>query len=800
MSYVNCFVASARDWKLNLTNMLLNIFITALRNLFKHKVISLIKLGGLAISIASFLFIFYYVYDELTYDRFHSNAARIYRITQTFITPENTQNIRFTHQKLGPFMKRSYAQVEDFVRLEDCSGMMGPDKIHEKGIVFADASILKVFSYQMIEGSERALSTQGSIVLSETLATRYFDGPALGKKILVDGTMLEVTGIIRDVPKNSDKWISAIIHGSFGGEEDKGLSFIHDTYIMLRHPDDAAAIRDALPKIAEGLHKDAGMEVRMGYDMQALTDLHFYKGVEMDNPKGNKANVMILALVAIILLGVATVNFVNLTTVSSLDRAKEIGIRKVTGAYNRQLIMQFMTESLMSVSIAALLAVLFVNLMNVFYQGISGKVIELSNDHDLFVMGGMAVILIVIITLSSYYPAHVLTSTNPVNVLKGKSHVRRSGWMQGIFTTGQFAMSTGLLLFLTVILFQMDFMQSSDLGFVKDRVIVAKAPEDSVFMARINSYKSELLRHSAIEQVSIGGFASNLGTTDPFASPLWLEVGGEKKQYIIPNISVDKSYPSLLKLKIVEGQSFDQIEGESVRGKVLVNEAFVKMSGLREVIGQKVSTYGGEGVVIGVVKDFHFRSLHNSIEPMAIMGLDEQRADARYIFIKASAADLSEIKSHWTQVFDQPIDYFFLDDFFNAQYKSDNDLRMLFVYFTLLTIVVSVSGLFGLILYNVSLRTREIGIRKVLGAGIVQLITLLSSQFFKPVLVGAFAGLSIALVFAHQWLDSFAYHISLTWVIAVIPVVSIIIMSMMIVFYRTYRSAIVNPVDVLKND
>ncbi|HEY0769741.1 MAG TPA: ABC transporter permease, partial [Sphingobacteriaceae bacterium] len=667
--------------------MLQHYLVIAVRNLARHKTFSLINIGGLAVSLASCLFIFYYVYDEFTYDRFHEKAGRIVRITQTFTTPESTQNIRFTNQKVGLHLHRVYPQVENYVRFEDGELRLGKSKIKEKGAFRTDPTVFEVFSYPLIKGNpQTALAQPHSIVLSESLAEKYFDGDPIGSTLEVEGEPHTVTGIMQDVPSNSDKWVSALIRGEFGGEEIPNLYFTYDTYLLLRKPEDAVFIRKNLASVAAALH-DQSQPVRMGYEMQALTSLHFFHGTEMDNPKGNKTNVYIFALVALVLLVVSVFNFINLTTMRALARAKEVGIRTTSGAQRSQRVRQFLSESLLAVSAAGCIAVVIINVFKLIFESISGKTIALSNPHDLTILGTTLLLLILIVVCSSFYPAWILSSYHPIQVLRGKNagHVG-GGSIRKTFTVGQFALSTALMLFLTAILLQMDFMHSADLGFTKEEILVLKAPEDSLVSTNLAYYKNEFLKNKAVEQVSVGGFASNLGTHEPFASPIFISTGAEERQLIVPNIVVDKDYPGMLQLKVQHGKAFSEMESEDIGRSALVNQSFVKLAGWADPIGKKIRTYGGEALVTGVVADFHFQSLHKRIEPIAIMGMNPKTPDARYFYLKTSAKNLDEIKVLWRKLFPaHEFDYFFLNEFFDAQYKADENLRLLFLYFTLLT-------------------------------------------------------------------------------------------------------------------
>jgi putative ABC transport system permease protein len=776
----------------------------AWRNLTKHKLFSLINIGGLGVSLASCIFIFYFIFDEVTYDYHHKNGERIYRLTQTFITLENTQNIRWTHQKIGPFLKRIYPQVEDFVRMEDVRAQMGRDKILEKGVVKADRSILEIFSFPLVMGDvQTALLKPGSIVLSEALADKYFHGDAMGRSLLINGEWLEVTAIMEDVPSNTDKWISAIISEDFPGEEAEQQYYVYDTYILLKSSQDSEFIKSKLNDASAVFQHGSAQELKTSFDMQPLRGLHFYHGVEMDNPKGNITHVLILAAVAVALLLVALINFINLTTVRSLERAKEVGIRKVAGAHRSQLVRQFVAEAFVSIALASIVATISLTSFRIVFQQVSGKTLQVSSHSTMII--AILGLMVMVALLASFYPSWILSKYKPASVLRGRFSSGEGGGstIRKIFTTAQFALSTALLVFLTINLLQMKFMRSTDLGFSKEKILAVKAPEeDSTLAQNIEYIKHEWLQNKSVLGVSVGGFASNLGTREPFASPLWMsDEGQEKRQLIVPNITVDKTYPSMLALKIVQGQSFSDLREHHAKGKALVNEAFVRLAGWKDPIGKKVRTYSGEGVVVGVVKDFHFQSLHHAIEPMAILGMDDQRPDVRYFFLKTTPSALNDLHVTWNKLFpNETMEYFFLDDFFNEQYRADENLQTVFWYFTILTIVVSASGLLGLTLYQVTLKTKEIGIRKILGAGTGSLIVQLSQHFMKLVFTGTVIGIFAGSWFSHKWLANFSYQVPLNFLSYLFPAVLLLILGLLIVVSKTYQGATKNPVDNLRQE
>lgn len=779
--------------------MFLNYIQVAFRQLLRRKTFSIINIGGLALSLVSCIFIFYFVYDELTYDRHNEHADRIHRLTIVFKTPDNEQNLLWTHQKIGPYFKRVYPQVEEFVRFADVEAKFGASKLTEPGVVIADASVFSVFTYPFLEGNPNtALQHPKSIVLSETLAKKYFHGMAMGQTVDLQGVPFIVTGVMKDAPSNSDKWVSAIASDDMGSEADEQLSFMYETYILLKDPSHTSFVRSQLNTAAGTLHRKMG-DVEYKLDMQALTSLHFWHGTGMDHPKGNEANTIILAVVAVTLLIVALFNFINLTTVVSLERAKEVGIRKVAGAQKFELIRQFLAESGLSVFLAALLGSITMFVLSSIFENVSGKTISFDKESDQLIVGLIVTILIAVALFSSFYPAWILSSYRPIKALKKDIRVTSGNVVRRVLVITQFALSTALLIFLTTILVQTDFMQNSDKGFTTDKIVVVHLPEDSVSQAHAPFIRNEFLNESSVKAVAIGGFGSTPGTKEVVASPLTIFVNGEKRDPIVANIVADKHYTSMLGLNAMVGESFHDIGNESAQGKAVINESFAKLAGWKNPIGETVTTYGGTAKVIGVIPDFHFKSLHNKIDPLVIMGQNEQQPDARYLYIQTNSNDIEQLSVTWNKLFPgQPFDYQFLNSYFDEQYRSEQILQSIFLYFTFLTILIASSGLLALTMYHVDSKTKEISIRKVLGANTSSLIQLLSKGFFRLTLVGIVIGIGAGALISSEWLAGFAYHVSLGVVTIVFPVVLITIVSLVILVYKTYRGAVSNPVTGLR--
>ena len=784
--------------------MLVNTIRLAIRHLTRHKTFSLINIGGLAVSLASCVFIFFFVYDEFSYDRFHEKSSRIYRLTVLFQTPESTQNLLWTHQKTGPYLKRVYPQVEDFVRIEDVEAVFGKTNKETKGIVKTDPSVFDVFTYPLIEGNPNtALKEPHTIVISESLAKKYFHGLAMGQFVEIDNRPYTVTGVMKDVPSNTDKWVNALANGGdFGGEEDADLGFTYQTYILLREGEDPEFIRNKLSEAAQVMHRKSGTDLNFGIHMQALTDLHFWTGTGMDNPKGNEANTKILAVVAVVLLLVALFNFINLTTVISLERAKEVGVRKVAGAQRGELVRQFLGESGVAVLIAAVLAFILTLAMKSVFTSVSGKQISFNNENDLWIIGITMLLLMMTAIISSIYPASILSSYKPVKALRNQKEVYSGGnVLRKILTTVQFGLSTALLIFLSTVLYQTDFMKSTNTGFNKEKIVVLNMPGDSASMAHTNFYIEEFLKVRSVSDVAIGGFGSTPGTADVTSSPVTIIVDGQKREPVISNFTADKQYTAMLGLNAIEGKSLHDLDESEVQGKAIVNESFARLSGWKDPIGQQIHNFAGDAVIVGIIPDFHFKSLHNKIEPLIIVGQSRQNPDARHMFIKTTSNDMNELRAAWQHTIpDEPFGYKFLNDYFDQQYQAETTLETIFLYFTILTIVIAGSGLLGLTIHHVEKKTKEISIRKVLGAGVSSLIHLLSKEFFYLTIGGIIIGSVAGAMLASEWLSGFAYHIEPGVRTLLMPVMIILGIAGTILVYKTYQGSNQNPVKGLKHE
>lgn len=780
--------------------MIYNNLKLILRLLVRSKLFSFINIGGLAIGLASCVLIIYYVQDELSFDRFNERADRIHRVTTTFIDPPNTNRLRFTDQKIGPYLKRNQPQIEEVVRFSDftCKVQWRGDLIVEPNIFSTDASVFKVFSYPLVAGNpETVFSKKNSIVLSENLADKYFKGDAIGKELTINQQVFEVTGIMKDVPTNSDKWVNGLVYEEFPGEESPGIQIRFDTYVLFKSTDDSKDFQSALDQAAVYIFNQDKNELGTKYEIQALSDLHFVQGIQMDNAKGNMANIYVFIIVAGILLLVAIFNFINLTTVKSLERAKEVGVRKVIGATPFQLVKQFLGESTVSTVLSSAIAVVLIVSAYPVYNLVTGKTIQFNSINDLILIVIIILLLVVVTLMASIYPAWVLTGFKPISILKGNfSRQAKGQWVRKIFIAGQFGLCAALLVFLMVVVQQLKYSRQTDLGFNKEEILVIEIPNGS----DVTAIKNSIASVSGVSGVSVGSWQSVPGGMAG-SLPIWYKVSGQEHEIQAQSIEADPIYPDLLELKVLSGKPIKDYPDSQLGEIVLINETLARQTGWTDPVGQTMETFSFSGkkkvTVAGVVRDFHFKSLHSAIDPLIYFPVTD--GGGSNLFVRLQSNNLDEIKTTWKKLIpDNPIQFSFLNDSFDKQYKAEETMFLLLLTFAGLTIALAGLGLFGLTAYVVETRTKEIGIRKVLGAGSKSIIQLLSIDFIKLVLMGAIGGSVVSYFFSGDWLEQFAYKIELTVWLAAIPIGLILVFAIAIISFRTYSAAQLNPANTLK--
>ncbi|MEO5681406.1 MAG: FtsX-like permease family protein [Chitinophagaceae bacterium] len=793
--------------------MIKNYFKVAFRNLWRHRTFSFINILGLTVGLTAFFLIFMYVKFELSYDAFNSKADRIYRVVADLKTPSETLRTSGPGWAVGPNIKEEFAEVEAVARVTGDNILVrkGEIKFREENAIWADSSLFKIFDFTLSKGNPRtALSEPFSIVFTETAAKKYFgkEDP-MGKTLLLTGDAFPstVTGIIKDIPENSqvkaDMLVSmSTITAKFNKTLDsQWANYGNRTYILLKPQVKAASLLAKLPAFLEKRNGTEMKRLQMFPTLllEPLRDVYLHSTRD-GNKTGNSGNVYIFSIIALFILVIACINFVNLTTARSAERAKEVGIRKVVGAGKGQLAKQFIGESVLICVIAFVLAVIAAALLLSPFNQLSGKIIA----QSIFEHGAYLLILFVIAVaigiLAGIYPALVLSSFQPVKVLKGRFATGTKGTIlrKGL-VVAQFTISIALIIGTIVVYAQMKYMRSQDLGFNKEQKLIIDSQGDPAK----NTLKQSIASIPGVQATSLAGSVPGGGNPGAYS-----QVENKKGDMQIANLDLyftDFDYIPQYQIKIVAGRAFSKEMGTDTTQAMLLNETAVKLFGYssaKDIIGKKFDQWGRKGTVIGVTEDFHFRSLQEVIKPLS-MRIEPDRCYLISATVTAAQvpATIAAIESKWKALIpNRPFSYFFLDEFFDKQYRSEMRFGKLFLNFALLAIFISCLGLLGLASYSTMQRTKEIGIRKVMGASVGGIVNLLSRDFLVLVLISFVVAAPIAWYGMHSWLKDFAYRIDISWWVFVLAGIIAVVIALGTISFQAIKAAVANPVKSLRTE
>jgi putative ABC transport system permease protein len=793
--------------------MFKNYFKIAFRNLWRHRVFSGINILGLTVGMTACFLIFLYVRFELSYDKFHSKGDRIYRIICDIKTPTETMKPGGPAWAVGAHLMGGFPQLEAAVRTtsDEILVRKGNIKFQEKNSLWADSSFFEMFDFILIKGNKRTvLNDPLNIVFSESAAKKYFgNSDPVGQTVLItgDGLTAKITGIMKDIPENSmikaDMIVSmnTITRKLYPGLDDQWANYGNRTYVLLKPGTNAAVFQKQLPAFLEKNNGGQMKELNM-YPTLMLEKFPdaYLTSVRNDNNSGSIKNVYIFSIVAVFILLIACFNFINLTTARSAERAKEVGIRKVVGAERQQLTRQFIGESVLVCVIAFILTLGAAALLLPSFNKLAGKTLSNSIFENIGFVGILFLASIGIGVLAGLYPALVLSSFKPVTVLKGRFSTGTKGILlrKGLVVS-QFTISIALIISTIIVYLQMSFMRNQDLGFSKDQMMVIDSNGDPAKDAFIHEVKGlpNVKSVSASSSVPGGG---NAGAYSKIQN-----VKGEMQIANLDVYFVDFDYLKQFDMKLAAGRGFSRDFITDTAQAMILNEAAVKMFGYRsakDAVGRDFDQWGRKGKIIGVMKDFHYKGLQQEIKPLS-MRIEPTRCGL--VSIKVSAnnlpATISAIENKWNALIPaRPFSYFFLDEFFNDQYKSEQRFGKLFLNFAILAIIISCLGLLGLASYNTMQRTREIGIRKVLGASIPNIVNLLSKDFLKLVGIAIMIASPIAYFAMHKWLNDFAYRIPISWWIFVVAAVSATLIAIITVSFQAIKAAVSNPVTSLRSE
>jgi putative ABC transport system permease protein len=780
--------------------MVKNYIKIAWRNLLKHKSFSFVNIFGLAIGITVCLIIFIYIRHELTFDQYNKNAERIARITATVHAPESDIAMAPTPALLAPMIQKLYPEVEAAVRLEKSieTVRFNDDYFKESDFYWADQTAFKVFSFEVLEGTlTAALDKPGTIVITSSIAKKYFgNGSAIGRVMRCNNVNRVVMAVIKDRPANSDIRIDALLSHDYSTVREWMDGFSAYTFVLFNKKINLKIFEKKLAGLSKNyvqpeLDRAGAPNYTTEFLVEPLSDVHFSKNKHDDTPKGNRHYNYLFSTLAIFILVIALLNYINLSTARAAERAKEVGIRKVSGALPFQLIRQFLFESFLLITIAWLLSFLMLYFAVPFVNRlIQTKLTFEWTDIALFT----GVIFIVTFLLAGFYPAFVLSSFKPVKVLKGNWRNTGKGiWLRKTITVTQFAIASALIMGAIVIYNQMQFLEKKDLGYTKDQLLNIYLPRDSAHQGAVTAFVNALRQQSSIKQVTIGGGLVVAGLT---IGNTFVEDKDKKREIMSNYFSIDPYFLPMFKIPLLEGRNLsDSIVTDRTAG-FLVNEAFVKMMGWRSGIGKDIDGWGHKGKIVGVVKNFYYKSLHNLVEPLVMV---YNNARINITTVKMSPENLSLLKDIYKRYFPEiPIDYSYFDEIVSKQYEKDRITMTLFNNFTALAIFISCLGLYGLVSLITIHRTREIGVRKVLGASLSNLLLVLSMDFIKLVFFALLIALPVAGILMHQWLQSYPYHEPLAWWMFLIPAAIILLVAIVVISKQVLKTAYSNPITSLR--
>ncbi|MFX0052972.1 MAG: ABC transporter permease [Candidatus Hermodarchaeota archaeon] len=779
--------------------MLKNYLITALRNIRRNKGYSFINIFGLAVGIASCLLILLWVQDELSYDKFHDKADRLYRVARVIGDSKNER----TPAILAPTLKDEFPEVSEvcryrnlttFVKIED-------NYFNNQKLGFVDPSFFNLFTVEFIHGNpETSLRDNSSIILTRSSAYKFFgDENPIGRIVKVSvKNEYYVSSVINDYPSNSHIEFDCLVNFD---SRDKTLERMfsenswrvngYSSYVLLNEGTELASVNNKIKDLIKRNHETSESEIYL----QPVTDINLNPLEE----EGNLKYLYIFSIIALFILTIACINFMNLSTARSKTRAKEVGMRKVIGANRSNLVKQFLGESFILTLFSVFVAYLLVLLLIPYFSDISGKQIGLSSILQIEIFSILFVITIVTTIMAGGYPAFYLSSLMPSTVFKKSL---RSGKFAEVFrkymVISQFAISIMLIVGVTVVYRQLTYMVNTDLGYKKNHMIYYVAPDE--YIQNFESIRNSLLTNPNVVNATLGSPPMFL---DIEVSNVTWDGKNESEETTFAKFHVDHNYVETLGLKILEGRNFSKNISTDIDNAFIVNEEAAKIIG-SPVINKEITIegdfIGGSSRVIGVVKNFHHSSFHERILPM-ILDINSDWISTVNISIKPNnmTSTLQFLEDQWkSRIKDRPFEYTFFDEEIGNFYKKENQMAKLLGAFSSLAIIIACLGLFGLVTFISERRTKEIGIRKVLGSTVAGIVFLLVKEIVKWIFISNIIAWPVAYILMNKWLEGFAYKIEIGILIFIISALGALVIALATIGYQAIKAALANPIDALK--
>lgn len=788
--------------------MIRNYFKIAFRNLWRHKTFSGINIFGLGVGFACCLLIGLYIQYELSYDSYHKNGDRIYRLATHVQGATYGDGIAKIGGPWASAAKQEIPEIEEstrFVKFGPALIKQGAEQLYENKGFFAEPSMFNIFSWKLLEGdAATALTEPYSVVLTESLAHKLFAGEnAVGQNFTIDNEpVYKITGVIQDPPLNSHFDFSFLV--SLSSYQNENLNdwkhYQFYTYLLLKPDASSEIIAEKLDNL---IQRKLPAEEAKAYTpfLQLLTDIHLHSKLFREiKPNSDIKIIYILSAIAFLILVIASMNFINLTTAKAGNRAKEVGIRKATGAMKTSLIKQFVLESMLVGLLAGMVAYVLGFLLVTPFGDLMGSKLNynfLKNSSPFLFLFGLIFLTCII---SSIYPAFVLSSFKTIKVLKGNFSFNANSGLRKTLVVFQFALSIGLIFAVLIIQNQTNFMRQKDLGFNKEQIIVVP----------LNTNGNDIAIDHILDKIrAIPGVISISASSNQPGGSDWgipYEAIGlpEDRQPAMRCLVVDENFLETYDIQLAEGRSFSK-DFTTDSTAYLINETAARQLGWEDPVGQQLSMPAisrAPGPIIGVVKDFHYHSLHEVIEPLYIF-MKKDWFSQLNIKIDAQRMEptLASLKNVWTEIEPQyPLKYDFLDQSFEAFYEKEKNVLQMLVWFTVMAIIISSLGLYALSTLIAKQRVREIGIRKVLGASVTNIVSLLSKDFLKLILLAIIISLPVTWYIMEGWLEDFAYKVSIGWIAFVIAGLSAVFIAFITISFEAIKAAIANPVKSLRTE
>jgi putative ABC transport system permease protein len=787
--------------------MLKNLIKTAFRHIRKHLGYSILNVLGLTLGITSAIFLIIYVSDELSYDRYHEKADRIYRVSSSIKEPDDQFTWIVAQIPFGPQVAHDYPEVQSFVRFINMPRALykyEDKEFNEENFYYVDSTLFDIFTYKVLKGEVKsALLAPKKIILTEKIANKYFGKTdPIGKTLTTGTDTYEVTGVIQDVPTNSHFRFDAVASrnnlpkqlGSWG-------NFGVYTYLLFPEKFDVKAFETKMEGMYDAYMKTifGPLNISIKYHLEPLTRIHLYStNANEPEPTGSITYVYIFLIVAIFLVLIAAMNYMNLATARSTRRAREVGLRKVVGSRRGPLVMQFLSESLVYTVISLLISIILIIVLLPKFNLLAGKSFDLHIIYSPVVLLSLLAVIIIVGIFGGSYPAFFLSRFSPVTVLKGEITQGSAGSLfRKILVVIQFTVSVIMIICTLVVFRQLNYLKTADQGFDQKDVISLQL--NGPMVRKYPVLKQVLHENQNIKYVT----STNTGVGDGSGKVIFnVETDQGMSQRGVNFAVVDYDFIETLGIKILKGRNFQQDMPSDTLTGVVVNETFAKRMNWTDPIGKKVELKPFiDGRVIGLMKDYHQTGMYNAIESLMLL----YRPMNNIIYIKLSGTEtnqtLSFIEKKWKEIFpDQPFAYTYLSERFNHQFEADEKRGLIFTMFTILAILIACLGLFGLASYMVEQRTKEIGIRKVFGANENKILGLISKDFLILVAIGIVIAVPLAYFIMSKWLENYVYRTKIGVPLLLIAALLTFLITFLTISYKAYQASVMNPARALKTE